>query len=71
MSNATLIILIYIQVAVGDAFGTTGDDGREDGTVADMLLLLKQGVTVCLSALQGSIGSDFFTGHDVYRRCRL
>lgn len=36
--------------AVGDAFGTTGDDGREDGTVVDMLQLLEQGVTVCLPA---------------------
>ncbi len=35
---------------VGDAFNTTGDDGREDGTVADMLELLEQGVTVCLPA---------------------
>ena len=36
------------SAAVGDAFNTTGDDGREDGTVADMLELLEQGITVCL-----------------------
>lgn len=34
------------SAAVGDAFNTTGDDGREDGTVADMLELLEQGITV-------------------------
>ena len=39
------------SAAVGDAFNTTGDDGREDGTVADMLELLEQGITVCLHAL--------------------
>ncbi|KAM0801207.1 putative serine carboxypeptidase [Usnea florida] len=33
------------SAAVGNAFNTTGDDGREDGTVADILELLKQGVT--------------------------
>ena len=37
------------SAAVGDAFNTTGDDGREDGTVADMLELLEQDITVCLS----------------------
>ncbi len=36
------------SAAVGDAFNTTGDDGREDGTVEDMLELLEQGITVCL-----------------------
>ena len=36
------------SAAVGDAFNTTGDDGREDGTVADMLELLEQGITVRL-----------------------
>ena len=39
------------SAAVGDAFSTTGDDGREDGTVEDMLQLLEQGVTVCLRTL--------------------
>ena len=39
------------SAAVGDAFNTTGDDGREDGTVEDMLQLLEQGVTVCLRTL--------------------
>lgn len=39
------------SAAVGDAFNTTGDDGREDGTVADMLELLEQGITVCLRPL--------------------
>lgn len=36
------------SAAVGYAFSTTGDDGREDETVADMLLLLEQGVTVVM-----------------------
>ena len=36
------------SAAVGDAFGTTGDDGREDGTVEDMSALLEQGVTVMM-----------------------
>ena len=39
------------SAAVGNAFNTTGDDGREDGTVADMLELLEQGVTVGLPIL--------------------
>ena len=39
------------SAAVGDAFNITGDDGREDGTVADMLQLLRQGVTVCLPSI--------------------
>ena len=34
--------------AVGSAFNTTGDDGREDGTVGDMLELLEQGITVMM-----------------------
>lgn len=33
---------------VGDAFNTTGDDGREDHTVEDMRELLEQGITVML-----------------------
>ena len=45
------------SAAVGDAFNTTGDDGREDGTVADMLELLEQGITVCLSAFYVSVKS--------------
>lgn len=36
------------SAAVGDAFNTTGDDGREDGTVEDMLDLLEQGITVMM-----------------------
>ena len=43
--------------AVGDAFNTTGDDGREDGTVVDMLELLEQGITVCLPAFYVSAQS--------------
>ena len=34
--------------AVGTAFGTTGDDGREEGTVEDIRKLLRQDVTVML-----------------------
>ncbi|MCJ1457427.1 hypothetical protein MMC28_007795 [Mycoblastus sanguinarius] len=36
------------SAAVGDAFNTTGDDGREDGTVEDMLELLESGITVMM-----------------------
>lgn len=32
--------------AVGKAFGTTGDDGREVSTIEDVRLLLEQGVSV-------------------------
>lgn len=35
--------------AVAEAFNTTGDDGREDGTVEDMRKLLDQGFTVSIS----------------------
>lgn len=34
------------SAAVGEAFGTTGDDGREDGTVEDVRKLLQQGIMV-------------------------
>ncbi|KAL8825128.1 MAG: hypothetical protein Q9170_007921, partial [Blastenia crenularia] len=34
--------------AVGTAFGATGDDDREEGTVADVLKLLQQNITVML-----------------------
>lgn len=33
---------------VSTAFGTTGDDGREDGTVEDMLALIQQNLTVVM-----------------------
>lgn len=36
------------SAAVGEAFNTTGDDGREDGTVGDMLELLEQDITVMM-----------------------
>ena len=45
------------SAAVGDAFNTTGDDGREDNTVADMLQLLEQGITVCLPTIHVSAKS--------------
>lgn len=45
------------SVAVGDAFNTTGDDGREDGTVADMLDLLEQDITVCFLTFYVSVKS--------------
>lgn len=40
MSDSNSAITEY-STAVGDAFNTTGDDGREDGTVEDMLALLE------------------------------
>lgn len=58
------------SAAVGDAFNTTGDDGREDGTVADMLELLEQDITVCLPTLYVS-QVLLSAGHDVYGGCRL
>ena len=33
---------------MGAAFNTTGDDGREDGTVEDVGKLLEQGITVMM-----------------------
>lgn len=36
------------SAAVGNAFSTTGDDGREDGTVADLRELLEQDITVMM-----------------------
>ena len=36
--------------AVGNAFGTTGDDGRESGTIEALRQLLTQGITVMLYA---------------------
>ena len=59
------------SAAVGDAFSTTGDDGREDGTVEDMLQLLEQGVTVCLRTSHEQEPSLTRKGHDVHGRCRL
>ena len=35
---------------VGNAFGSTGDDGRESNTIEDIRLLLQQGVTVMVYA---------------------
>lgn len=35
------------SIAVAEAFNTTGDDGRLDGTTNDVLVLLEQNVLVC------------------------
>lgn len=58
------------SAAVGDAFNTTGDDGREDGTVADMLELLEQGITVCFPIFYIS-AKTYSAGYDVYGGRRL
>ena len=39
--NADSIVHTEYSTAVGNAFNTTGDDAREDGTVEDMLKLLE------------------------------
>ena len=60
------------SAAVGNAFSTTGDDGREDGTVADLRELLEQGITVCAYLNTLRISQVLYSaGYDVYRRCRL
>ena len=50
---------------VGDAFNTTGDDGREDGTVEDMRELLEQGITVMMYT--GDVGPSNLTTREASR----
>ena len=51
--------------AVGTAFGTTGDDGREDGTVQDMVKLLQQGVTVMMYTGDADYNCNWLGGEAV------
>ena len=53
------------NTAVGNAFGTTGDDGREDGTVEDLRKLLKQGITVMLYAGDADYNCNWLGGEVV------
>ena len=51
--------------AVGTAFGTTGDDGREVSTVEDMRKLLEQGVTVVMYTGDADYNCNWFGGEAV------
>ncbi|KAK0625088.1 Alpha/Beta hydrolase protein [Bombardia bombarda] len=51
--------------AVGANFGTTGDDGREAGTVEAMRSLLKDGVTVALYAGDADYNCNWLGGEAV------
>ncbi|KAL8830891.1 MAG: hypothetical protein Q9191_001187 [Dirinaria sp. TL-2023a] len=51
--------------AVGNDFGTTGDDGREEGTVEDMKKLLDQGVTVMMYTGDADYNCNWLGGEAV------
>lgn len=51
--------------AVGNAFGTTGDDGREEGTVQDMKKLLDQDVTVMMYTGDADYNCNWLGGEAV------
>ncbi|MCJ1228497.1 hypothetical protein MMC12_005158 [Toensbergia leucococca] len=51
--------------AVGTAFGTTGDDGREVSTVQDMLDLVEQGVTVMMYTGDADYNCNWLGGEAV------
>ncbi|KAI0480101.1 Alpha/Beta hydrolase protein [Xylariaceae sp. FL0804] len=51
--------------AVGSAFGTTGDDGREDGTVQAVRRLLAQGVSVAMYAGDADYNCNWLGGQVV------
>ena len=51
--------------AVGNDFGNTGDDGREEGTVQDMKKLLDQGVTVMMYTGDADYNCNWFGGEAV------
>jgi carboxypeptidase D len=52
-------------VYVGDAFGTTGDDGRESMTIQDIRHLLEHGVTVTLWAGDADYNCNWLGGQVV------
>ena len=51
--------------AVGTAFGTTGDDGREVSTVQDMLKLINQNVTVMMYTGDADYNCNWLGGEAV------
>lgn len=51
--------------AVGDAFGSTGDDGRESGTIEDIRYLLSQNITVTLYAGDADYNCNWLGGQAV------
>ncbi|MDI1490505.1 MAG: hypothetical protein OHK93_001709 [Ramalina farinacea] len=53
------------DAAVGDAFGTTGDDGREDSTIEDIRSLLKDNITVILYAGDADYNCNWLGGQAV------
>ncbi|KAI4112348.1 MAG: hypothetical protein LQ338_008322, partial [Usnochroma carphineum] len=52
---------------VGTAFGETGDDGREEGTVEDVLRLLQQNITVMLYFGDADYNCNWLGGEVVSR----
>jgi len=51
--------------AVGNAFGSTGDDAREDGTIEAVRELLQQGVTVTMYAGDADYNCNWLGGQKV------
>ncbi|KAI9744708.1 MAG: hypothetical protein M1818_001633 [Claussenomyces sp. TS43310] len=50
---------------VGTAFGTTGDDGREDGTIQDMRALIEQDLTVMMYTGDADYNCNWLGGQAV------
>ena len=61
------------SATVGDAFGTTGDDGREVMTIEDVRKLLKQGIyVVSYAGDAGMLGLiPLFSSSNIPRRLQL
>ena len=59
------------SLAVAYNFNTTGDDGRLDGTTADVLTLVENGVAVSMILRRITAISHTNIGHYALRRCRL
>ena len=53
------------SATVGDAFGSTGDDGRESGTIEAIRKLLKQGVDVLIYAGDADYNCNWLGGQAV------
>lgn len=53
------------SAAVGNAFGSTGDDGREDGTIAALQELLQQGIYVSTYAGDADYNCNWLGGEAV------
>lgn len=59
------------SVAVANAFNTTGDDGRLDGTTTDVLALVEQGVAVTMIYGDADYNSNWLGGEAVYNSIRV